>query len=36
MIKIKGMRGVGFMAFMGDKRIAFKILVGISLRKKQI
>jgi hypothetical protein len=30
------MRGVGFMAFMGDKRIAFKILVGISLGKKQI
>jgi len=24
------------MAFMGDKRIAFKILVGISLGKKQI
>jgi hypothetical protein len=30
------MRGVGFMSFMGDKRTAFKILVGISLGKKQI
>jgi len=30
------MRGVGLMAFMGDKGIALKILVGISLGKKQI
>jgi hypothetical protein len=30
------MRRVGFMEFMGDKRIAFNILVGISLQKKQI
>jgi hypothetical protein len=30
------MRRVGFMEFMGDKRIAFKILVGISLEKEQI
>jgi hypothetical protein len=36
MIKTRKMRGVGFMAFMGDKRIAFKILVGISPGKKQI
>jgi len=30
------MRGVGLMAFMGDRRITFKILFGISLGKKQI
>jgi hypothetical protein len=30
------MRGVDFMTFMEDKRIAFKVLVGISLGKKQI
>jgi hypothetical protein len=30
------MRGVEFRAFMGDKRITFKILVGISQGKKQV
>jgi hypothetical protein len=36
MIKARRMRGVGFLAFIEDKRIAYKILVGISQGKKSI
>jgi hypothetical protein len=36
MIKSMRMREVGLMEFTGEKRIAYKILVGISQGKKPI